>query len=37
MKTFSTSEITILKKDIERRDLYAYRQRWANLKKNFPS
>jgi hypothetical protein len=35
MKTFSTFEITILKKDIERRDLYAYRQGWANLKKNF--
>ena len=35
MKTFSTYVITIRKKDIERKLLYAYRQDWEKLEKNF--
>jgi len=34
MKTFSTYQITIGKKDIERSVLYDYRQAAAKLKKN---
>ena len=34
METFSTHQITIGKKDIERRVLYGYRQGWVKLKLN---